>query len=96
MATNASRSQQQIWKELSIKNPKLVETIKRVEEILKEVSAEMGIELEEKGRYIIIADDMTPEEEEMAWLECFLKEGMSLEEAEQKTKKILKIMKEME
>ncbi len=42
---------------------------------------------------VILTEDMTPEEEEMAFFESYLKEGYSSNEAEQKAKKSADLMR---
>ncbi|WP_028844916.1 MULTISPECIES: hypothetical protein [Thermodesulfovibrio] len=75
------------------KDPKTAITIKEIVSKILEFAREDGTPI--KSAIVIIDEDMTEEEKEMALFEGFLKEGYSPEEADKKVREWMKIEKEL-
>ncbi len=70
-------------------NPKAWEFLQEFDKVYEEITGE-------KPSGVIVTEDMTPEEEKMAILEYYLKQGMPLEKAEKETEEFYKKMQKAE
>ncbi|RMG03550.1 MAG: hypothetical protein D6726_05405 [Nitrospirae bacterium] len=70
-------------------NPKAWEFLQEFDRVYEEITGE-------KPYGVIVTEDMTPEEEKMAILEYYLRQGMPLEKAEKETEEFYKKIQKAE
>jgi|GEM_PF-1217897 len=75
-------------------DPEFVKVIETVEEGLRRFHKALGVDYNNPYR-VIVTEDTTEEEAEMQCIECFLKQGATIEEAERYAKEWMEIFNEI-
>ena len=90
-----SATQDKILKKLKRERPEIMHTIEQVHEAVNAVYEKSGMPKQPLSFGVIVTDDMTEEEEKMAHIEYYLKQGYSIDEAEKLAEDFMEKVKEI-